>query len=425
MNELKSSAKPFEISKWEVWQAYQKVKANKGAPGVDGVHLAAFETDLESNLYKIWNRMSSGSYFPPPVRAVEIPKPHGGGTRVLGVPTIADRIAQTVVAGRLQEKVEPIFHPDSYGYRPGRSPLDAVRTCRARCWKYDWVIDLDVQKFFDSVSWDLVVKAVAVHTDLPWVLLYVKRWLAAPIQLPDGALAQRDRGTPQGSAISPVLANLFLHYAFDAWMARNFPDVPFERFADDAVVHCTSQQHAEQVRAAIEDRMVEVGLRLHPDKTRIVYCQDANRRDAAEHTSFTFLGYTFRARRAHTKNGVVFTSFLPAVSKDALKKMGQEVRRWRVHRRTDLDFAGLARMINPVVRGWMNYYGAFYPSALSTLLARINTYLMRWVRKKYKRFRAARKARARWEYVTTTYPRSFAHWAQVPNPLMIKTTGAV
>ena len=410
MNELKSSAKPFEISKWEVWQAYQKVKANKGAPGVDGVHLAAFETDLESNLYKIWNRMSSGSYFPPPVRAVEIPKPHGGGTRVLGVPTIADRIAQTVVAGRLQEKVEPIFHPDSYGYRPGRSPLDAVRTCRARCWKYDWVIDLDVQKFFDSVSWDLVVKAVAVHTDLPWVLLYVKRWLAAPIQLPDGALAQRDRGTPQGSAISPVLANLFLHYAFDAWMARNFPDVPFERFADDAVVHCTSQQHAEQVRAAIEDRMVEVGLRLHPDKTRIVYCQDANRRDAAEHTSFTFLGYTFRARRAHNKNGVVFTSFLPAVSKDALKKMGQEVRRWRVHRRTDLDFAGLARMINPVVRGWMNYYGAFYPSALSTLLARINTYLMRWVRKKYRRFQGRREFQQAWQRVTTQYPRFFAHW---------------
>jgi group II intron reverse transcriptase/maturase len=410
MNELKSSAKPFEISKWEVWQAYQKVKANKGAPGVDGVDLAAFEMDLESNLYKIWNRMSSGSYFPPPVRAVEIPKPHGGGTRVLGVPTIADRIAQTVVAGRLQEKVEPIFHPDSYGYRPGRSPLDAVGTCRARCWKYDWVIDLDVQKFFDSVSWDLVVKAVAVHTDLVWVLLYVRRWLAAPIQLPDGALAQRDRGTPQGSAISPVLANLFLHYAFDAWMARNFPDVPFERFADDAVVHCNSQQHAERVRAAIEDRMVEVGLRLHPDKTRIVYCQDANRRDAAEHTSFTFLGYTFRARRARNKNGVVFTSFLPAVSKDALKKMGQEVRRWRVHRRTDLDFAGLARMINPIVRGWMNYYGAFYPSALSTLLARINTYLMRWVRKKYRRFQGRREFQQAWQRVTTQYPRFFAHW---------------
>ena len=202
MSELKSSAKPFEISRWEVWQAYEKVKANKGAPGVDGVDLAAFESDLKNNLYKIWNRMSSGSYFPPPVRAVEIPKPHGGGTRILGVPTVSDRIAQTVVAGRLEEKVEPIFHPDSYGYRPGRSALDAVGACRTRCWKYDWIIDLDVQKFFDSVSWDLVVKAVAAHTDLPWVLLYVKRWLAAPIQLPDGTLQDRDRGTPQGSLCS-------------------------------------------------------------------------------------------------------------------------------------------------------------------------------------------------------------------------------
>jgi RNA-directed DNA polymerase len=425
MSELKSSAKSFEISKWEVWQAYEKVKANKGAPGVDGVDLAAFETDLKNNLFKIWNRMSSGSYFPPAVRAVEIPKPHGGGTRILGVPTIADRIAQTVVAARLEEKVEPIFHPDSYGYRPGRSALDAVGTCRVRCWKYDWVIDLDVQKFFDSVSWDLVVKAVAAHTDLPWVLLYVKRWLAAPIQLPDGTLQDRDRGTPQGSAISPLLANLFLHYAFDAWMARTFPDVPFERFADDAVVHCVSRKQAEQVRTAIEDRMVEVGLRLHPDKTKIVYCQDANRRGCAEHTSFAFLGYTFRARGARNRNGVVFTSFLPAVSKDAVKKMGQVVRQWRLHRRTDLDFAALARMINPIVRGWMNYCGAFYPSALSTLLARINTYLVRWVRKKYKRLRAVRKAQARWEYVTTTYPRYFAHWEWVSYPLMIKTTRAV
>ena len=287
------------------------------------------------------------------------------------------------------------------------------------------MIDLDIQKFFDSVPRDLIIRAVEANTDLPWVVLYVKRWLDAPVQNPDGSVLRRDRGTPQGSAVSPVLANLFLHYAFDAWMAREFPTVTFERYVDDAVVHCVSEARAREVLAAIAERMEQVGLRLHPDKTRIVYCQDANRRDAAEHTSFTFLGYTFRARRARNKNGVVFTSFLPAVSKDALKKMGQEVRRWRVHRRTDLDFAGLARMINPVVRGWMNYYGAFYPSALSTLLARINTYLMRWVRKKYKRLRAARKARARWEYVTTTYPRYFAHWAQVPNPLMIKTTGAV
>ena len=424
MSELKSAAKPFDISKWEVWQAYEKVKANKGAPGVDGVDLAEFETDLQGNLYKIWNRMSSGSYFPPAVKAVEIPKPHGGGIRVLGVPTVADRIAQTVAASRLEEMVEPIFHPDSFGYRPRRSALDAVGTCRQRCWKYDWVIDLDVQKFFDSVPWDLVIKAVQAHTDQPWVLLYVRRWLAAPLQQPDGTLQRRDRGTPQGSAISPVLANLFLHYAFDAWMAREFPAIPFERYADDAVVHCVSERQAQHVRHAIANRMESVGLRLHPDKTRIVYCQDQNRRGSAEHTSFTFLGYTFRARGARNRHGVVFTSFLPAVSKEALKKMGQVVRRWQLHRRTDLSFTDLARMINPVVRGWMRYYGAFYHTALTTFLARINTYLVRWIRKKYKRFRGLRTAMRAWQRAVARYPGLFAHWAQVTHPLLIKMTGA-
>ena len=424
MSELKSAAKPFDISKWEVWQAYEKVKANKGAPGVDGVDLAGFETDLQGNLYKIWNRMSSGSYFPPAVKAVEIPKPHGGGIRVLGVPTVADRIAQTVAASRLEEMVEPIFHPDSYGYRPRRSALDAVGTCRQRCWKYDWVIDLDVQKFFDSVPWDLVIKAVQAHADQPWVLLYARRWLAAPLQQPDGTLQRRDRGTPQGSAISPVLANLFLHYAFDAWMAREFPAIPFERYADDAVVHCVSERQAQHVRHAIANRMESVGLRLHPDKTRIVYCQDQNRRGSAEHTSFTFLGYTFRARGARNRHGVVFTSFLPAVSKEALKKMGQVVRRWQLQRRTDLSFTDLARMINPVVRGWMRYYGAFYHTALTTFLARINTYLVRWIRKKYKRFRGLRTAMRAWQRAVARYPGLFAHWAQVTHPLLIKMTGA-
>jgi len=295
VNELKSPGKPFDISKWEVWEAYRQVKANKGAPGVDGCSIEDFDSDLKNNLYRVWNRMSSGSYFPPPVKAVEIPKPHGGGVRVLGVPTVADRIAQTVVARRLEAKVEPIFHPDSFGYRPGRSALDAVAACRERCWRRDWIIDLDVQKFFDSVPWDLVIKAVEANTDLPWVVLYVRRWLAAPLQLPDGILAERDRGTPQGSAISPVLANLFLHYAFDAWMAREYPDVAFERYADDAVVHCESQQQAQEVLAAIANRMAQVGLRLHPDKTKVVYCKDGSRRGSHEHTSFTFLGFTFRA----------------------------------------------------------------------------------------------------------------------------------
>ena len=296
MSMPKPDEKPFAIPKLLVWEAWRQVKANKGAPGVDGQALDEFEADLADNLYKIWNRMSSGSYFPPPVRAVEIPKPHGGGTRVLGVPTIADRVAQTAAARFLEPLVEPRFHPDSYGYRPSKSAHDAVGACRQRCWKYDWVIDLDVQKFFDTVPWELVVRAVEAVTDCRWVLLYVRRWLEAPLQRSDGTLVQRDKGTPQGSAISPVLANLFMHYAFDTWMAREFPGCPFERFADDVVVHCKSRRQAEHVLAAIAVRMGEVGLRIHPDKTRIVYCKDGRRRGDHEHTSFTFLGFTFRAR---------------------------------------------------------------------------------------------------------------------------------
>ena len=411
MDKLKSLNKPFEISKWEVLEAYRYVKRNEGAPGVDGESIEDFEKDLKGNLYKIWNRMSSGSYFPPPVRAVEIPKQHGGGTRMLGIPTVADRVAQTVVARHLGLRVDRVFHEDSYGYRPGKSALDAVDACRRRCWKSNWVIDLDIQKFFDSVRWDLIVKAVEAHTDAVWVKLYVERWLRAPVQLPDGTLQMRDRGTPQGSAVSPVLANLFMHYAFDAWLTRTYPGVEFERYADDAVVHCKTEWQARKILADLGDRMAEVGLRLHPDKTRIVYCKDSNRRGSAEHTSFTFLGYTFRAREARSRKGVNFTSFLPAISKDAMKKISREVRSWRLHRQVYLTFHDLARWVNPIVRGWMQYYGAFHRSALHPLLVRINAYLVRWIRKKYRRFRSFKKAHACWERITTQHPRIFAQWA--------------
>jgi len=410
MDALRVSGKPFEISKWEVQEAYQQVRANQGAPGVDGQSLAEFELDLKGNLYKIWNRMSSGTYFPPPVRAVELPKPDGG-VRVLGVPTVADRIAQTVAARRLSEKVEPIFHPDSSGYRPKRSALDAVATCRTRCWKYDWVIDLDVSKFFDSVPWDLMIKAVEAHTEDAWVVLYVKRWLQAPLRLTDGSLQQRTKGTPQGSSISPVLANLFMHYAFDRWLAENFPSVPFERYADDAVVHCRTKRQACEVRAALAARMEQVGLQLHPAKTKIVYCKDGKRRGSSEHTAFTFLGFTFRARAALAKSGKLFTSFLPAISGVALKKLGEVVRGWHLHRRTNLAAGDIARMINPIVRGWMQYYGAFYRSALYPILWRINDCLLRYIRKKYKRARGYHKAKQVFEWNVRMRPRAFAHWA--------------
>jgi RNA-directed DNA polymerase len=408
--------KPFAIPKELVWQAWKQVKANGGAAGADGVTIGMFEKDLKDNLYKVWNRMSSGTYFPPPVRAVEIPKA-SGGTRMLGVPTAGDRVAQTVAAMALEPRTEAIFHDDSYGYRPRKGALDAVEACRQRCWDRNWVIDLDIRKFFDSVPWDLVVKAVAANVthEQRWIVLYVKRWLAAPIVMPDGRTAARDRGTPQGSAVSPVLANLFMHYAFDKWLEREFPAVDFERYADDAVVHCATEQQARKVLAALEERMAEVGLELHPDKTKIVYCKDRNRRRSdCENTSFTFLGYTFRARQAPTGGRTsMFSAFLPAVSKDALKRMSEEVRAWRIHLRTATDLNDLAAWINPVVRGWMTYYGRFYRTALNGLLQRINTYLVRWAKRKYKRLRTFRKVRKWWEGLTARQPRLFAHWTWV------------
>jgi group II intron reverse transcriptase/maturase len=408
-----AKVKSFDISEAEVEAAWKRVRARKGAPGVDAVSVEAFEAGLEDNLYRIWNRMSSGSYFPPPVRAVVIPKAHGPGTRMLGVPTIADRVAQTVVAARIEAAVEPVFHRDSFGYRPGRSPHDAVGRCRERCWSHDWVLDLDVAKFFDSVRWDLVIKAVERHVDLPWVILYVRRWLAAAVQMPDGSVAERDRGTPQGSAVSPVLANLFLHYAFDMWMAREFPDCPFERFADDAVVHCSSLGRARQVRAALEQRMEQVGLELHPDKTKIVYCRDGKRRGPYDGpVSFDFLGFTFRARSMNGRRGR-FTGYGPAVSDAALAKMSQDIRSWRLRRQVTLSWAELVRWLGPVIRGWMNYYGQFCRSQMYPLLARINYHLQKWLRAKHKRFRNHTALRKAWHRAVTQEPSALPHWKWV------------
>ena len=401
--------KPFAISKQAVVEAFRKVRANQGGPGVDGCTIEEFESDLRNRLYVTWNRMSSGSYFPPPVKAVAVPKLHGDGVRMLGVPTVADRVAQTVVAMELEKVVEPKFHPSSYGYRPGRSALDAVEACRARCFTHSWVLDCDIAGFFDNVPHDLIVKAVEANTDLKWVVLYVQRWLTAPIQREDGTLARRDRGTPQGSAISPLLANLFLHYAFDRWMAREFPGLPFERYCDDIVVHCVSEKQTRYLEKRIAARLGEVGLRLHPDKTKVVYCPQDGRDDPFGTTSFTFLGYTFRKRTARGREGVR-NGFLPAASNDAMKKMSRAVHGWRLHRWTTLALDQLAAWVNQIVRGWLNYYGRFYRTALLPLIRRINAYILRWARKKYKRLGSFKRAKAWWTAVTRRAPGLFAHW---------------
>tara|TARA_R110000868_G_scaffold324794_2_gene585624 strand:- start:3084 stop:4208 length:1125 start_codon:yes stop_codon:yes gene_type:complete len=364
-----TKAKPYAIPKQIVWDAYKKVKANRGAAGVDGQSLAAFETDLKNNLYKLWNRMSSDSYFPPPVRLVEIPKGTTGQTRPLGIPTVSDRIAQMVVKLMLEPDVEPHFHEDSYGYRPGKSALDAVGVTRQRCWCRNWVIDLDIKGFFDNLRWDLVMRALKHHTDVPWILLYVECWLRAPVRHEDGRLEERTKGSPQGFVISPLLSNLFMHYAFDEWLRRNYPSIQFARYADDVVVHARSQREAETLLTTLRHRLAECGLELHPEKTRIVYCQDDDRRGTHEHTSFDFLGYTFRPRRARNWKGKLFISFLPGVSNKAAKSIRATIRSWRLGAtRNNRSLEEISKFVNPFVRGWVNYYGRFYKSALSPVL---------------------------------------------------------
>jgi len=404
-------AKPYDIPKQLVWDAYQRVKANRGAAGVDGESLAMFEKDLKGNLYKVWNRMSSGSYFPPPVRLVEIPKDNGG-TRPLGIPTVGDRVAQTVVKMVLEPVVEPVFHPDSYGYRPGRSALDAVTVARRRCWHADWIVDLDIKGFFDALVHELVERAVAHHTDNQWIRLYIARWLRAPVQRPDGTLEQRTRGTPQGGVVSPLLANLFLHYAFDHWMQRSFPSVPFERYADDAIVHCRSERQARMVLEAIRCRFEQCGLELHPTKTRIVYCKDDDRRGEYEHVAFDFLGYTFQPRRAKNRWGKHFVSFLPAMSIKAAKAVRETIREWRMaSTRNNQRLEDLARLVNPVVRGWMNYYGRFYRSKCVQILRHLNRALAAWARRKYKRLRRRERASMHWlAGIARREPNLFVLW---------------
>jgi RNA-directed DNA polymerase len=406
-----SAAKPFNIPKQLVMDAFKAVKANAGAAGVDRQSVEDFEKNLKDNLYKIWNRMSSGTYNPPPVKAVAIPKKNGG-ERILGIPTVADRVAQMVVKRTFEPTIEPIFLPDSYGYRPGKSALDVIGVTRQRCWYHDWVLEWDIKGLFDNISHDLLLRAVRKHTDCKWVLLYIERWLTAPMQLADGSLVKRTKGTPQGGVVSPCLANLFLHYAFDAWMGRTFPGVPWCRYADDGLVHCKTEQEALAIRAALDARLAECDLTLHPDKTKIVYCKDGSRKGKYPTVKFDFLGYTFRPRTVkNSKRNSLFVSFTPAVSSMALTTMRQATRRWNVRNRTDLSLGDISRKYNPILRGWVEYYGKFQPSAMDPVWNHFNKTLVAWAMQKYLRLRGHKTRAGRFvEEIAKRQPRLFIHW---------------
>jgi RNA-directed DNA polymerase len=406
------SAKSIPITKRQVWEAYKRVKANRGAAGVDGQTIEQFDEDVSNNLYKLWNRLASGSYMPQAVRRVEIPKPDGG-SRPLGIPTVADRIAQTVVKQHLEPKLEEHFHEDSYGYRPGKSARQALDRARRRCWDYPWVVDLDIKGFFDTIDHALLMRALQKHTSEGWVLLYVRRWLQAPVELADGQTQVRALGTPQGGVISPLLANLFLHYVFDTWLRRHHPDVPFERYADDALCHCRTPEQAQAVLEQLTQRFADCGLTLHPLKTRLVYCKDDDRRSEypETETSFDFLGYTFRARRSKNRWGKFFVNFSPGISAKAGKRIRQEIRDWKLPARSDKTLEDLARMFDRQIRGWVNYYGVFYKSALYPTLRHLDRKLVLWATRKYKRLRGHRRRAAHWlERIARENPGLFAHW---------------
>ncbi|MEH6679907.1 MAG: group II intron reverse transcriptase/maturase [Sediminicola sp.] len=405
-------AKPFEISRHTVYEAYKRVRSRKGAGGVDKMSLAAFDKDCKKYLYRIWNRMSSGSYMAPPVKLVEIPK-KGGGVRPLGIPTICDRIAQTVVKMQIEERFEKVFHEDSYGYRPGKNAHQALATAKSRCWRKAWVIDLDIKGFFDNIPHDLLKKAVRKHCNETWLLLYIERWLVANLEKENGETVARTKGVPQGSVIGPLLANLYLHYCMDRWLERNHPECKFERYADDAIIHCSSEHKAKEVKAQLEARMQECGLELHPEKTKIVYCKDSNRKGkATEHIQFDFLGYTFMPRMArNSQRGVWFTNWLPAVSKKAIKGMNEKMGSWSILRVASCTLTDIAKAINPIVRGWINYYGKFYESKLKDSMHTLNVKLAKWARRKYKSLRVSDNKAMNWLHkVSQESPSLLAHW---------------
>jgi len=408
---MHATNKPFSIDKRLVYEAYKAVKSNRGAAGVDEQTIEQFDADLSGNLYRIWNRMSSGSYFPPPVRAVSIPK-KSGGERILGVPTVADRVAQMVVKLVIESILDPIFLADSYGYRPNKSALDAVGVTRERCWKYDWVLEFDIKGLFDNIDHELLLRAVRKHITCKWALLYIERWLRAPMVLEGGTTKERSCGTPQGGVVSPILANLFMHYAFDVWMTRTHPELPWCRYADDGLVHCRTEQEAETLKVALQARLAECHLEMHPTKTKIVYCKDGKRKGKYPNVKFDFLGYCFRPRRVRRlRDNSLFGGFNPAVSSSAMKAMRETIRDLNLRRQTQLSLQDIAQQLNPLLRGWIAYYGRYAPSALYPVLRYVNQTLVAWAMRKFKRFKRHKVPASQFlQRLATECVDLFVHW---------------
>ena len=402
--------KSVPISKRMVYNSYLKVIAKQGGAGIDRQSIDMFNENLSGNLYKLWNRMTSGSYFPPPVRTVFIPKKQGG-TRPLGIPTVSDRIAQGVVKDHLEPELEKHFHPSSFGYRPGRSAHDALRQCQGNCVRYAWVIDVDIKGFFDNISHDLMMQLLQQHTQEKWVLLYAERWLKAGVEQQDGSIAPRTKGTPQGGVASPLFANIYLHHAFDKWMDELNPGNPFERYADDIVIHCSSKEEAEQLLEKLKIRMQQYGLELHPEKTKIVYCQNYLRKEKHDNNSFTFLSYSFQPRTVQDKFGRSnrFLMFKAAISQQAKTNIRTTLREILRTRWSERSLEWFAERLNPKIRGWLNYYTKFSRYEVYDVFYYLNQRIQKWIANKYK-IRGSRKVRVKYQMIQAAHPELFYHW---------------
>lgn len=409
---LWNETKSVPISKEQIWLAYKKVKSNQGSAGVDGISMEEFDAQRSKHLYKLWNRMASGSYFPPAVKEVEIPK-KDGKVRKLGIPTIADRVAQTVVKDYLEARFEKIFSPNSYGYRPDKSAHQALEKVRQNCRKTDWVIDLDIKGFFDNIDHDRLMLAVQKHVSEKWCLTYIQRWLTMPVQTKSGELIQKQgKGTPQGGVISPLLANLFLHYVMDKWLEQNHPKVEFVRYADDAILHCRTKTEAQQMLAALDQRMKACGLELHPEKTKLVYCRDYRRQEKYQTVKFDFLGYSFQPRSTKSKQtGKLFLGFDCAISISSKKRIADKLEELEIDRLNFRSIVGVALYLEPLIRGWINYYGKYRITELKPVFLLLRQRLVWWARKRYKRYKTNMIKAYRWlDRVQKQFPNLFYQW---------------